>query len=76
MHDTPLTDKEKETCAIYVMRMVLEDYADKTGVPYADALLAFARSQTYDALFDVQTGLWREGPDYIREMFERECTGN
>jgi len=67
----PLDDQQKELCAILVMRVMLEDYSVDTGIPFEDALLRFTSSTTYEALFDYSTGLWREGPDYIRGYFER-----
>ena len=70
--DKPLTEAEKETCAVYVMRMALEDYSVQTGRPYEDAMFDFVRSTTYQALFDMGTELRREGPDYIRSLFEKE----
>ena len=34
-----------------------------------DELLNFAGSEVYNMLFDFSTGLWREGPDYLRGLY-------
>lgn len=65
-----IDDSQKELCAILVMRTMLEDYSTSKGIPFDEALLEFADSKAYVMLFDYATGLWREGPDYLREVFE------
>ena len=65
-----LTDEQKEACAVGVMRTMLEDYSERHGVPFDAALAAFAQSPCYDALFDFDTRLWAEGPDYLASLFE------
>lgn len=47
-----VTDEQREACAVVVMRTMLEDWCDDTGVPFDDALDAFASSRTYELLFD------------------------
>ena len=37
-----VTDEQREACAVVVMRTMLEDWCDDTGVPFDDALDAFA----------------------------------
>ncbi len=34
---------------------------------------AFAQSRTYDALFDFDAEIWKEGPDYLRGLYDEEC---
>lgn len=64
-----LDDQQKELCAILVMRTMLEDYSKDTGVSYEEAFYRFVKSPAYEDLFDYSTGLWREGPDYLRARF-------
>jgi hypothetical protein len=52
------------------MRSMLEDYTAQTGSSFEDAFFRFARSPAYSMLFDYSTGLWKEGPDYLRGIFE------
>ena len=53
---------------------MLEDYTKATGSGFEDAFYRFVTSRAYEMLFDYSTGLWREGPDYLRGIFE-EVTG-
>ncbi len=64
-----LDDQQKELCAIVVMRTMLEDYSKDTNISYEKAFFQFVKSPAYEELFDFSTGLWREGPDYLRERF-------
>ena len=64
-----LTDREREACAISVMRAMLEDYSNDTEIPFSSLFFQFAVSPAYKMLFDYSTGLWMEGPDYFREIF-------
>ena len=36
-------------------------YAEKNGITFDDAFYKFTHSRAYDALFDFETGIWREG---------------
>ena len=64
----------KEACAIETMRYMLEKYAQDTNLSFEDALLRFSMSTTYQVLFDFDTEVWKEGPDYLRSLFERTLT--
>lgn len=74
MNSNELTNDQKELCAVTVMRSMLEDYVAEKGIPFEEAFSLFASSPAYKALFDYSTGLWREGPDYLREFFEAHTT--
>ncbi len=65
-----LNDQQREVCAVTVMRTMLEDYSEDTGIPFRKLFFQFAVSPAYDMLFDYSTGLWKEGPDYLRDTFE------
>lgn len=65
-----ITDKQKEYCAVTVMRRMIEKYAEKQNLSFDEAMLIFTGSSVYEALFDYDTGIWKEGPDYLMELFE------
>lgn len=65
-----LRDEEKEHCAVMLMRRMLEKYSIKHNVSFEDAFFQFTNSSVYHALFDYDTGVWSEGPDYLMELFE------
>ena len=35
-------------------------------------MLQFGKSSTYESLFDFDTAIWKEGPDYVMELYEEE----
>jgi hypothetical protein len=65
-----LDNQQKELCAVTVMCSMLEDYSVDNGLSFDDAFFHFASSTAYKMLFDYSTGLWMEGPDYLRCIFE------
>ena len=70
MNEVVIDDSQREMCAVLVMRTMLTDYCDDTGVSFNDVFFRFVTSPAYKMLFDYSTGLWMEGPDYLREVFE------
>mgnify|MGYP004512827269 FL=1 len=64
-------DNLKEWCACVTMRDMLLKLAEKKQITYEEALLQFTASPTYEALFDFSTAIWKEGPDYLFDMYER-----
>lgn len=64
-------DETKEACAIETMHYMLRYYAQDKNISFESALLLFVSSSTYQVLFDFETGVWREGPDYLRCLFEK-----
>ena len=66
-----VSTETKEACAVETMRYMLQNYAQDKGIPFEDALLTFTISTTYQVLFDFETEVWKEGPDYLRSLFEK-----
>lgn len=69
--NTSVTNETKQACSIETMRYMLQNYAQDKGIPFEDALLTFTTSSTYQVLFDFETEVWKEGPDYLRSLFEK-----
>ena len=69
--NTVVSDETKEACAIETMRYMLQNYSQDKGIPFQEALLTFTTSSTYQVLFDFETEVWKEGPDYLRSLFEK-----
>lgn len=67
-----ITNEQKEATANIVMRCMLVDYAEAHHIPFEDALLDFSQSATYEDLLDFETEIWKEGPDYLRGLYEEE----
>lgn len=65
MNEVVIDDSQREMCAVLVMRTMLTDYCNDTGVSFNDVFFRFVTSPAYKMLFDYSTGLWMEGPDYV-----------
>ena len=75
LRNNPVVSTEtKEACAIETMRYMLQRYAQDKGLTFEDAFFAFSTSTTYEVLFDFETEVWKEGPDYLRSLFEKDLT--
>ena len=66
-----LTNEQKETCAVIAMRDAVALMAQEKQISYEDALLFFAGSRIYEALFDFDTGIWKESPEYLLDLYKK-----
>ncbi len=66
-----VTLPQKETCAVISMRDAVALLAQEKNISYEDALILFAGSRIYDALFDFDTGIWRESSEYLLDLYNR-----
>ena len=64
------TDSQKESCAVSLMRDAVEVLSLRDNISYEEALLSFTSSKIYGALFDYDTGIWRESPDYLLNLYD------
>ena len=64
------TNSQKESCAVSLMRDTIEELSVRDGISYENALLCFATSKVYGALFDYDTGIWRESTDYLINLYD------
>ena len=67
-----ITSDRKEATAITVMRCMLLTYAEEQHIPFEDAMLSFSQSKTYEDLFDLDTEIWKEGPEYLHCLYDEE----
>lgn len=67
-----VSDKVKNACAVNLMRNMLVKYSQKHHISFEDSMIHFASSSTYELLFDFDTAVWKEGPDYLLELYEEE----
>ena len=70
-NNATISPETKEACAVETMRCMLEDYAGEKNIPFEEALSLFVTSRAYGMLFDLNTDVWKEGPAYLRAIFER-----
>lgn len=70
-----ISESQKNAVAIMLMQRVVEKYSEKESISIDEAITRFASTLVYEALFDFDTGLWKEGPDYILALVKKEGLG-
>lgn len=63
-------ESQKESCAVCLMRDTIAALSLRDGMSYEDSLLHFTSSKVYSALFDYDTGIWKEGTDYLLNLYD------
>ena len=66
-----VSDETKEACAIETMHCMVKQYAADNDISFEETFFTFAASTTYEVLFDFETAVWTDGPEYIRSLFEK-----
>lgn len=61
---------EKMICAAdLIFTDAVQDYALRANLPVSEVRDQMIDSGAYDALYDFDTGLWTQGPDYFIDFF-------
>ena len=55
-----------------VTELLVEDIAKETRRPTEEVLLKFMQSEMAEKLYDDSLKLWWDGPDALRERYEKE----
>lgn len=63
--------EQKMFCADLILTDAIMDMADEEGIILQEARNKIINSKAYAALYDFETGLWENGPDYFRDFFQR-----
>ena len=63
--------EQKRFCADLILTDAIMDMADEEGIILQEARNKIINSNAYIALYDFETGLWENGPDYFRDFFRR-----
>ena len=64
------TAGSKKHIAGEVLRMAVEQLAETRNIPTEQALIQLISSPVYDALYDLDTGMFTQGPARLLEAFE------
>ena len=67
-----LTENGKELAMELLCAMTVEDIAVETGRDVEDVYKEFRSSNTFEMIFNEETGLWMNGPTYIMEEYDHE----
>lgn len=63
--------EQKKFCADLILTDAIMDMAEKEGIPWQEARSRIINSDAYTALYNFETGLWLNGPDYFRDYYSK-----
>lgn len=69
--DAPMRAPSKKFTADRALTMAAQMLAAEQGISGIDALKKLIKSPVYDAIYDLETGMWREGPSSILEAYKQ-----
>jgi len=64
-----MSNEIKVGTADLILTAAIADYSLKTNQPVSNVRDEMIESGAYDALYDFDTGLWTQGPDYFIDFF-------
>ena len=62
--------EQKVFCAELILTAAIMDMAEDEGISLQEARSRIINSPAYDALYNFDTGLWAQGPDYFRSFYQ------
>lgn len=63
--------EQKRFCADLILTDAIMDMAEEDGITWQEARRKIINSNAYAALYDLETGLWGNGPDYFRDFYKK-----
>lgn len=63
--------EQKRFCADLILTDAVMDMAEEDGITWQEARSKIINSNAYTALYDLETGLWGNGPDYFRDFYKK-----
>lgn len=63
--------EQKRFCADLILTDAIMDMAKEDGITWQEARSKIINSNAYTALYDLETGLWGNGPDYFRDFYKK-----
>lgn len=63
--------EQKRFCADLILTDAIMDMAEEDGITWQKARSKIINSNAYTALYDLETGLWGNGPDYFRDFYKK-----
>ncbi|MGN1405044.1 MAG: hypothetical protein ACI4WM_02135 [Erysipelotrichaceae bacterium] len=66
-----LNESQKECAATAILADAVEILAEREHISCEEALLRFASTVVYNALYDYETGIWKESGEYLISLYDR-----
>ena len=70
LEKTTMDNEQKVFCAELILTAAIMDMAEDEGISRQEARSRIINSLAYDTLYNFDTGLWSEGPDYFRSFYQ------
>ncbi|MCL1853430.1 MAG: hypothetical protein FWF88_10460 [Peptococcaceae bacterium] len=71
-----VNDNIIEICIESIAAQVVDDYAEKQGIPVTDAMRLFMATKTYELLTNPKSFLYLEAAPYVEDMLNAELSGD
>lgn len=66
-----MTYEKMKACADMTLANAIEDMARYDKISLEEARNIIIESKAYDCLYNFETGMWMEGPDYLRDIVKK-----
>lgn len=63
--------EDKNACADMILTAAIEDMADEQNISVSEAREKLLNSRACELLYNFETDLWKEGPDYFRDFYRK-----
>lgn len=70
LEKSTMDNEQKVFCAELILTASIMDMAEDEGISRQEARSRIINSLAYDTLYNFDTGLWSEGPDYFRSFYQ------
>ena len=70
LEKSTMDNEQKVFCAELILTAAIMDMAEDEGISRQEARSRIINSLAYDTLYNFDTGLWSEGPDYFRSFYQ------
>jgi len=65
-----MMSEQMKLCADMILMNAIEDMAQEEHITQHEARRRLIESDAYSALYNPDTALWQEGPDYFRSFYK------
>jgi hypothetical protein len=63
--------EKMKACADMTLANAIEDLSREAHISLEEARNKALESKAYECLYDFDTGMWMEGPDYFRDLLRK-----
>ncbi len=64
-----MREESREYIMNTIATLAVEDLAREAGISFEDFFRIFRRSRTCGVLYVEETGVWMNGPEYVKDLY-------